>query len=350
MPFPCAAMSMGRRGTGLTSIRNPHKIRFMRTDIDTNTISEGRRLTYWRKAVCANLVGVECVANPRSGLAGRFTQLATETGFAIARLRAGAHQAVRESSVLKKSGTDFYMLFLQKSGEMNVQRDGRSFTVRPGDMYFYDGSTEHSLTFESAFDHLAVRVPRSLIEEQCSALAQVGSFHLSASDDAIDQVLLPMTGSALGARNASNLPAIVNSVFELFSARSFNDSSALVGTTPHSRLTLARAIRKIESSLYDPCLNAESVAEDLGMSRRNLDRLIASCGTSFPQVLMETRLKRAGEMLAQRAHGGRSVTEIALAVGFENHSFFSRKFKERFDVSPRDYRTSIEQSGVHPST
>lgn len=322
----------------------------MRTDINTSTISEGRRLTYWREAVCSNLVGVECVANPRTGLKGRFTQLATEDGFAIARLRADAHQAVRESSILRKSGTDFYMLFLQKDGEMNVRRDGQGFTVRPGDMYFYDGRTEHSLTFDTKFDHLAVRVPRSIIEKQWGSLAQVGSFHLKAADDAIDQVLIPMTGAALGAPNAQNLPAIAKSVFELFSTRAFKDSSVPLGASAHARLTLARTTRIIEQSLDDPDLNVETVASDLGMSRRNLDRLLATCGTSFPQILNEARLQRAAEMLRHKTSAGMSVTEISLAVGFENHSFFSRKFKDFFDISPRDYRKASDLSDVQTST
>ncbi|GEM_PF-6448303 len=335
---------------GLTGIPKLRKITAMRTDINTNTISEGRRLTYWREAVCANLVGVECVANPRTGLKGRFTQLATEDGYAIARLRADAHQAVRESSTLRKSGTDFYMLFLQKDGEMNVQRDGKDFTVRPGDMYFYDGRTEHSLTFDTKFDHLAVRVPRSIVEKQWGSLAQVGSFHLKAADDAIDQVLMPMTGAALGSPNTSNLPAVAKSVFELFSTRAFKDPPVPLGASTHARLTLARMTRLIKQSLDDPDLNVEAIASDLGMSRRNLDRLIATCGTSFPQVLTETRLQRAAEMLRHKASAGLSVTEISFAVGFENHSFFSRKFKEFFDISPRDYRNASELGIVHRST
>ncbi|WP_420818869.1 hypothetical protein [Oceaniglobus ichthyenteri] len=31
-------------------------------------------------------------------------------------------------------------------------------------------------------------------------------------------------------------------------------------------------------------------------------------------------------------------------MGFENHSFLSRKFKERFDISPRDFQTIGEKA------
>ncbi|WP_276308501.1 hypothetical protein [Oceaniglobus ichthyenteri] len=41
------------------------------------------------------------------------------------------------------------------------------------------------------------------------------------------------------------------------------------------------------------------------MSRRNRDRIIGSCGTSFPKVIMEIRLQRAAELLPERSSAGK---------------------------------------------
>lgn len=322
----------------------------MRTHIDTNMISAGRSLNFWREAVCMNLVGVHCIANPQTGLKGRFTQLASKDGFAIARLRADAHKAIREASVLRKTKTNFYMLFLQKTGTMQVQRQNQSFAVNAGDMYFYDGMTEHNLTFDEKFDHLAIRVPRSVVEKRWGALAGLGSFHVPASQCVVDQVLMPMAGAALGAQDSRTLPAVVQSVFDLFSTRIFENLNLPLSHSSHARLILARVKRKIETCFDTIGLNAESVAQELCMSRRNLDRLMAGCGTSFTQMLMEKRLSYAADLLQSKAATSISVTQISLAVGIENHSYFSRKFRERFDVSPKDYRANVRSSAVHHRT
>lgn len=129
----------------------------LRTDVDTSKVAVNRRLSFWSEAVCANLVGVECKSPNNMSMMGRFTQLSNE-GFAFARLRAEPHLAVRGRSTIRKSDTNFFMLFLQKSGTMRVTRRNRVFIVRPGDMYFYDGATEHQLSFHEHFDHLAVRI------------------------------------------------------------------------------------------------------------------------------------------------------------------------------------------------
>lgn len=61
------------------------------------------------------------------------------------------------------------------------------------------------------------------------------------------------------------------------------------------------------------------------------------------------RLERAA---MQMKHGQESVTEAALAAGYETPEAFSRAFRARFGVSPRDYRAShlkAAPSGVHYS-
>lgn len=321
----------------------------MKTHIDTRTIPASRSLTKWREAVCSNLVGVECLTDARAELRGQFSQISHD-GFAIARLQAEAHQAVRQTSMLRKSNTDFYMLFLQKSGSMRVKRQGRSFEVKPHDMYFYDGMTEHHLTFGKRFDHLAIRVPRAVVEKQWGALAEIGSFHAAATENVVDQVLTPMIGAALGANHSAALPAVVRSAFELFSARTFDGTTIPHGHSAHAQLTLARVVRKIDMCLDDPQFNVEDIAKDLRMSRRNLDRLLAGCGTSFARLLIKKRLDRSVEMLEQPEAAGISITQTAMAVGFENHSFFSRKFREQFGLSPREFRKTRNRADVRLRT
>ncbi|WP_364704054.1 helix-turn-helix domain-containing protein [Streptomyces ossamyceticus] len=46
----------------------------------------------------------------------------------------------------------------------------------------------------------------------------------------------------------------------------------------------------------------------------------------------------AARLLADAVQTGRSVTDIAYAVGFKDASHFARAFKSRHCVSPREYR------------
>ena len=55
----------------------------------------------------------------------------------------------------------------------------------------------------------------------------------------------------------------------------------------------------------------------------------------IPQYLLRLRLNAACTLLKNSTT---SILEIAQRCGYNNLSNFNRQFKERFGVSPRDYR------------
>jgi len=78
------------------------------------------------------------------------------------------------------------------------------------------------------------------------------------------------------------------------------------------------------------------LAEKLCLSLSSLSRLVANkTGKSFRELLQEKRFEIAMSLLAET---NLSITDIVVAVGYENNSFFHRKFRERYHMSPKEYR------------
>jgi AraC-like DNA-binding protein len=77
------------------------------------------------------------------------------------------------------------------------------------------------------------------------------------------------------------------------------------------------------------------IALALGMSGRSLQRRLKEQGTSYVQVLRDTRRELAiGHLREQQC----SVTEIAFLLGFEDASAFARAFRSWTGVSPSEFR------------
>lgn len=101
---------------------------------------------------------------------------------------------------------------------------------------------------------------------------------------------------------------------------------------------LRRAIAIMERSLETP-LSPSLIAEELGISTRQLERLFGRYLNSSPkQYYMEMRLNRAQNLLVQSEQ---SVTEIAMACGFQTTSHFSKVFRAHFGRSPLSQRAKI---------
>ena len=100
-----------------------------------------------------------------------------------------------------------------------------------------------------------------------------------------------------------------------------------------SRLS-ARVQQVLLAALPDGPPSKPAIARKLGMSARNLQRHLADEGTSFKDLLNESRVTLARNYVEE---GRLSVTEIAFVLGFADTSTFSRAFKRWTGASPREY-------------
>ncbi len=82
-------------------------------------------------------------------------------------------------------------------------------------------------------------------------------------------------------------------------------------------------------------INAEAVACRLGTSRRQLFRRLKVEDTSFQKIVDEFRFARARHLLAT---GDAPLAQIAFALGFPEHSAFTRAFVRWSGVTPTVWR------------
>lgn len=83
-------------------------------------------------------------------------------------------------------------------------------------------------------------------------------------------------------------------------------------------------------------IDLERAAREAGLSPFHFLRLFAGVlGVTPHQYLVRARLRHAARLLAA---GGRSVTDVALDVGFRDLSNFVRTFRRAAGVSPRRFR------------
>lgn len=96
-------------------------------------------------------------------------------------------------------------------------------------------------------------------------------------------------------------------------------------------------VDKIVEHLPDGPPNQQQIAEALHVSNRTLQRKLKDEGTSFMDLLQDTRLQLARKYLR---HPNRSVVETAYLLGFSEPSTFSRAFKRWTGTAPADFRDS----------
>ena len=105
------------------------------------------------------------------------------------------------------------------------------------------------------------------------------------------------------------------------------------------------ALDYIDAHLADAQLGPDEIADAAHVSRASLYRLLAAEG-GIRAVLLTRRLDQALRLMMADQKDQRSLTDIVQCCGFGGTSQFSRAFRTRFGVPPRQYLALVRQQDV----
>lgn len=92
-------------------------------------------------------------------------------------------------------------------------------------------------------------------------------------------------------------------------------------------------------NLANDRVRLSSIAEELKLSPRTLQRKLSDAGASFQQVLDQARFALATDYLRQ---DGLSLVDIAFLLGYQEQSAFTHAFKEWAGVNPGAWREGAQ--------
>ncbi len=95
----------------------------------------------------------------------------------------------------------------------------------------------------------------------------------------------------------------------------------------------------LQNNLSKPQTTLAPLAKYFGMSTRNFSRRFSSAtGTTALQYLQEQRHQEAKSLLK---NSDLNISEIAFRVGYLDTSYFTKQFKKRSGVTPKEWRRSV---------
>lgn len=94
----------------------------------------------------------------------------------------------------------------------------------------------------------------------------------------------------------------------------------------------------IEKNIANPDFNVNDIGVELGMSRVQIYRKVkALLGYSVNDYMVNVRLKKAKHLILGT---DKTIAEIASEVGFSSSTYFSTAFKNKFNMTPKEFKSS----------
>lgn len=247
-----------------------------------------------------------------------------------------AQTFVRTNEEIRRSGYDHFNVMLDISGEVTADYDGRSVSSRPGNIRFMDTSRELR-TRLTAFEMINFVVPRARVPERLLGLdlhgltldAELGVTRM------LSRHILSLFEEA-ETLSATEANASLEATFALVAGA----LGQMPELTPDHALAVQRTVRgaakaHIDANLSKGRLAPTEIAAAVKVSRSVLYRAFDSYG-GVAAYVMTRRLDRCFEALLKRRGRTPAISEIAYAHGFSSDAHFSRAFRARFGMSPRE--------------
>ena len=249
---------------------------------------------------------------------------------------------------------DCIELVIILSGYAEHVIDNENYHLKPGDVFVVSKESEHGYKSVSnlklsnimfdyqkladnlselrqlpGFQTLFVLEPQFRKDHRFESKLQLDPISLSFVKELLDILLKEYENNVIGYESAISIYFLT---LITYLSREFHSSQSK-GTS--KLFQLANAISYMENNFLDP-IHIDDVSAISYLSTRQFTRVFKkSYHVSPKEYIIKLRLAYACQLM-ENSH--MNLSEVALESGFSDISFFSRQFKSKTGVSPREYR------------
>lgn len=235
-------------------------------------------------------------------------------------------------------GEDQYLLvILQRSGSSVIRRGDRELVLRAGDLTVYGGdAVPYTHAFRAEVDIDVVRLPLEylgLSPADVEAVSAVGLLERTPLARIARNLLADLAAHPLVPTAEASLAGPVVDILRM----ALEDATD--GATGRPRDHRAdEIVRFVVAHLGDPDLGAPMIARAHHISERQLYSVLAQADIHLSRFIRRRRLRAARAALSGSSSAEVPIGLLAQRYGFVSASHFSRRFREEFGMSPREWR------------
>ena len=240
------------------------------------------------------------------------------------------------------------ILHLQLDGDSYNEQDGRSTTIYRGDYTLCDASRPYYLGFDRRNDMLSLRIPEETFRERLCAPELLTCVHMSGRHGVgrlVSRFIIGAWQQILEGLDPLQERMLTENIIDMLATsyavvyRNQIDQSAVAT----ARKLLAR--QHIEENLLNPELSPEYVAAAMGYTPGYLHRVFRNGDETMSRYILRRRLEEAARILGDALRRDWPVGDIAFRLGFKSATYFGRVFRDKYGVTPTEYRRRALNQG-----
>lgn len=304
----------------------------------TMDVSPDERARYWNEMAALRYAGSTVDAAYADDFTGQMWSW-TIGPLDMLRPRTNACRVARTPLPSTGPGNDERLiLHLQCRGIGRYAQGGASTRLEPGDAVLCTTAAPYAIDL-SRHETLVVEFPRAGLEQRIAGLGQRLVTRLPGTSPSLrifHDFLLSLWQQGYREEHHAGWEEEITRVF--FDLLAMALRGAEFADEQRVAPALAQRVQAIvEAQLQDPQFSVVAIAKECHLSVRAVQKVFATMGTTASGYIQERRLVRAGEKL--QAYPEATITQIAFDHGFNDSAYFTRCFRRRNGVTPREFRS-----------
>ena len=328
IPTPCPAGGGGYevdRGTMALQIEH----------FATNEVTQLERLDFWNRIASETFCGLS-IDSERENFDAEMWRW-TMGDITMIRPRS-PNAIVQRNARIARTGGDRVMLHFQHAGSCLHSQANKIYHLRAGDAILTDSNEDYRVELSSDNVMLVVEMPRAAVAERMPDLEEVLS-HKIGGETPTSRLLHDFVLSLWRQGDQSHAePARVKGITDVFYNLLTMAMADRNVSVENDALLINRLTAIIKARICDPDFRPSDLAAELGVSIRTVQNAFATIGETPSAYILNKRLAHAADRLVAAPH--LSITSIAYESGFNDCSYFTRCFKQKYGAAPTAYRAA----------
>ena len=312
----------------------------------TDDIAPPHRLAVWREALFRTQFNVDIEPTSDSPFRGRVT-VRNLPGLRLLSGRSSPATYRRNTRCVTRD--DVVLSFGRDVVHASARANGRETMIEAGDAFLAPCGGCASIQVPHEGEFTSVRLPRAALAGNVIRLEDAYCRRIPHDTPALvlfKRYLALLNNEAAALDDSSLDHSLVTHVYDLLAIMlgATCDASAIADGRGVRAARMKMIKGDIARHLTHAGLSVNTVAARHKVSPRYVQRLFDECGSTFTEYVIERRLERAHRLLSDPRHRDRTLTTIAFAVGFNDLSYFQRRFRRRYGATPSDLRPKVSTS------
>lgn len=294
----------------------------------------------WQDVASRTFVPLQC-ESPAAAFQGSVEVIRLGAGISVCDVASRPAVITRTSRLASASAADDLYLSLQVRSHGVIYQGAGAAAVAPGSVSVYASHIPHRLDYSHEDQRqLVVQVPRAELDLPAHTMdAAAGS--IAVADSSARKVFFSYISSLISTHDDMEESARdgfgrVTAELAATMLRTAETGHRVVPGSAESLLYTIQSFIRDEARSAD--LTLDAVAHAHFISRRKLYDLFALIHTTPSAYIRDQRLRLASKLLSDPTMR-LSVAEIALSCGFGDITTFTRAFRRRYEMTPREWRS-----------